>query len=147
MATTEWGRQTEQMAMSISVDEDQYKVGEEILLHVATKNVGDQPVAIVVRSPWVDFTLLVRDASGKGIPKNSFGQQRTESGMQGRRLTKELAPGATHADDLEFSRGFHVSVPGEYHVVATRPVYRRGRTDEVTKLTSNAVTIRIVSGD
>ena len=69
---TVWGNQVSGQALSIRTEQAAFRAGEPILLNLTLKNFGQNPVVAVVRSPWLDYDIQVREASGSTVPHTEF---------------------------------------------------------------------------
>ena len=147
MNEIQWGRSTEDLAISISVPEPVCRSGDAIVLSISLKNIGRTPVPIVVRSTWIDYATTVRYEDGTEVPKTEYALQMMEAAQEGRRLTRELMPEEVTTENLELSKAFEMTQPGNYAVVATRATYKRGKLDEYATVTSNELTFKVVPRD
>jgi hypothetical protein len=143
MIETQWGVATEDLAISISVSQADFRPCDTVEMHLILKNVGDGKVPIVQRSPWIDYAVTVRRGDASEVPKTPYALQMIDAAAYGRRATGELAPGETLAEPLELSKAFDLSAPGVYTVVAKREVYKKGRLDQYATVTSNELTMRV----
>ena len=147
MAEIQWGMTTEDLAISIYVAKLQYKVCESIVLNLALKNAGDTPTPIVVRSAWSDYTLKVYREGFAEIPKTPYAVRKIEAASAGSRATTELMPGEVQTTSLDLDKGFDMSVPGLYKMIATRETYKKGKLDEYATVRSNELIIEIIQAD
>lgn len=144
MNKVEWGKVTEDLAISLSAAEPRYGPRDTITLNIALKNFGNTPVPIVMRSPWIDYTLSVRYDETTDIPKTAYAQQMIESAAEGRRANYQLKPGEVLTESIELSKAYDVKAHGLYKVVATRETYEKGKLDRYATVTSNELTIEII---
>ena len=143
MDEPKWGPTTEGLAILLSVTKPEFKPDEPIILSVALKNKSDAPVPIVVRMPWVVYSLTVRFEGRSEVPKTPYALHLIEVGGLGARATSQLPPGEVTTANVELSAGFDMKRPGSYTVVATRETYKTGKLDEYATVTSNTLTIRV----
>jgi hypothetical protein len=142
MNNPQWGKATEDLAISIQAARPRYKVGEPVTLDVRLKNVGKTPTRIVVRPDWGDYTLEVRRGSTV-VPKTPFAEQMIEAAALGPRANAELGPGEVRTTRFELDKGFDLSAPGSYKVIVTRGTYKKGTLDQFATVTSNDLTLQI----
>lgn len=143
MTEIQWGKPTEDLAISLSVAQRVYRMGEPITLNIALRNVGREPVPIVVRLVWYDYSLSVRHEGRTEIAKTTYATEMIEGAAEGRRATRQLAPGEVLSESLELTEGYRMREPGRYHVVATRETYKRGKLDEYATVTSNELVVEV----
>ena len=143
MRDIQWGKPTEDLAISLSVAQRVYRAGEPITLNIALKNVGREPVPIVVRLVWYDYSLSVRYEGRTELARTPYAVQMIEAAEEGRRVTRQLTPGEVLSETLELAEGYRMTEPGKYHVVATRETYKRGKLDEYATVTSNELVIEV----
>jgi len=143
MSDIQWGKPTEDLAISLSVAQRVYRAGEPIALNIALRNVGREPVPIVLRLVWYDYSLSVRYEGRAEIAKTPYALEMIEGAAEGRRATRQLMPGEMRSESLELTEGYRMREPGRYHVVATRETYKRGKLDEYATVTSNELVIEV----
>src|ERR1700722_5111563 len=107
MTERHWGEKIAGIALSSSVPKATFKRSEDIVLDIILKNFGEKPVAMVVRSPWLDYPYPVRNSRGQQISMNEFGQQRAEVATAGRKSSRDLKVGESQTDDIELSKAFN----------------------------------------
>ncbi len=93
MNKTQWGRETEGLTISLSTEKAVFESNDTIGLNISLKNTGPTPTAIVVRSPWIDYDISVRDENNNELPKSAYAQQMRETAAEGLRRTQQLMPG------------------------------------------------------
>lgn len=143
MDDIQWGKRTEDIAISISVTEPIYIPDQAIVLNIIMKNVGKTPVPIVVRSPWVDYSTRVWFEGRTEIPKTSYALRMIKAATVGRRATRELMAGEVITESLELNKAYGMTRPGTYVVIVTRETYQKGTLDHFATVTSNELTIKI----
>lgn len=139
-----WGDKEENLAMSLSVAKEAYRLGELIPLRISLKNFGSAPVPVVIRSPWSDYTLKIQYERRVNIEKTSYGLQMAETAAEGRRATRQLMPEEVITEDLELTQGYDMKLPGSYTIVASRIVYKNGETNQYATITSNELVVKII---
>ena len=143
MTGNQWGTPTEGLAISLSVPEPVYRLGEPVVIDITLKNVATTPVPVVIRSVWYDYSLSVRDEDRAELAPTPYATQRIEAAAEGRRATRDLGPGDMLADDCELSKAFDMTRPGSYTIVATRETYKLGTLDQYATVTSNELTVTV----
>ncbi|MCC6536116.1 MAG: hypothetical protein IT162_01100 [Bryobacterales bacterium] len=133
---TVWGNQVSGQALSIRTEQAAFRAGEPILLNLTLKNFGQNPVVAVVRSPWLDYDIQVREASGSTVPHTEFAAQMKETAQEGRRAQQSLPGGATLEDAIDLAQVCALK-PGKYSVTASRLVNAAGA------VTSNTLTFEV----
>lgn len=78
------------------------------------------------------------------VLQTPFARQQIEAAAYGRRATLEMVPEQTLVESVELSKGYDLSAPDVYKVVARRKTYRKGKLDEYATVTSNELAIRVV---
>jgi len=143
MEDNEWGEITQGLAISISVAKPSYKRGEAISLNIALKNFSEDPVPIVIRSTWIDFSTEVFLDKGNQLPKLPYAVQMMESALEGRRMSSELKPGAMIEETLELTTVYDMTTPGAYSVIVTRTAYHKGKMDQQAVVASKELAIQV----
>lgn len=145
MANIEWGSVIEDLAISLSVDQPVFRLGDTIPLHIALRNFGTTPITIVMRSPWIDFSLLVRDENGREIPESDYMRQMRETAAQARRAMHQLMPGDVVTETLDLDKAYELKIPGLYTVSANHTTFKKGMLDQFAEVASNELKIRIAA--
>ncbi len=143
MKERQWGEKKEGLAISIVVSEADYKKSDDIVLDILLKNFGANPVPLVVRSQWIDYTYVVSNSLGQHTMKNAFGRQREEAGQEGRKMIVDLRPGESRSDEFELSKAFDLK-PGTYTVFVARTFQNSSHAGQLVTVRSNLITFRVV---
>lgn len=143
MDDIQWGKPTEDLAISISVTEPIYGPDQAIVLNIAMKNVGKTPVPIVVRSSWIDYSTRAWFEGRTEIPKTPYALRMIKAAAVGRRATRELMTGEVVTESLELNKAYDMTRPGTYVVIVTRETYQKGKLNHFATVTSNELTIKI----
>jgi hypothetical protein len=142
MNRTEWGSPKEDVALSLSTDQSVFKLGETVRLTFSLKNIGVVPVTLQVRSPWVDYELIVRTEGGSQLDESLYAQHKREVAEQGRRMYSQLMPGEETTNTLELEKVSDFPSPGLYMVSAKRQVFKKGTLDQLIEVTSNELRLK-----
>lgn len=145
MNQTQWGSTIEDLAISLSTEQSVFRPGDSIKLNIALKNVGATPATIVVRSPWIDFDLSVRDESGNELPPTQFLQMKREASVEGRLRTQKLMPGEAFVETVDLDKAYNLNKTGLYKVSAKHHTSKGGTLDQFVEVPSNELTFRIAA--
>lgn len=113
----EWGPQSSGFALSVTVDRDTYKLGQDVPLHIACiRNGQDWTVEKVHYNPACAPDIQVVDSSGAPVARGLGRQQFRGGPMSDRHVAAgEIVPGGTTLRDA----GLLPQAPGTYRVTAT----------------------------
>jgi len=145
MNKTQWGRETEGLTISLSTEKAVFESNDTIGLNISLKNTGPTPTAIVVRSPWIDYDISVRDENNNELPKSAYAQQMRETAAEGLRRTQQLMPGEELTETLELDKAYDLKKPNRYTVSVKHHTYRREALDQFAEVTSKELPIRVAS--
>jgi hypothetical protein len=126
------------ISTTISADHDVVKVGSEVRVILATKNISDKPIpyAECVHYKDMDEFYEFKVWRADGVPV----QHRSHPPYTLNCAFDELQPGATISDYEPLSNDWDLNRPGKYFV----QLDRHGTPSKLTIETSNVITVTVV---
>jgi len=147
MDDIQWGETTEDLTIAIYVDNPVYKPGETIVLNILLKNVGEMPLPLVIRSPWLDYNLRAWHEDSTEMSKTPYALRVIKVATVGRRAVRQLMPEEVITDTLEIDKVYDMSALGSYKIAATRETFKKQNSDEFATVESNELIIKIAEED
>jgi hypothetical protein len=132
--------------LTISVPKAEFYAGEAIKLHSSLTNSGLEPVMIVQRSVWLNYTLSVIDPSGAAVPESAYAVKAKEGAEAGYLSIRQIKSGEEFAEMLDLDKMFEMKKPGIYKVRAQRWVSRTKAFEAPLFLGSNELVLRVAPG-
>ena len=129
--------------LTISAPKAGFYAGEAIKLQLSLTNSGSEPVTIVGRSVWLNYTLSVIDPSGAAVPESAYAARAKEGAEAGFRSIGQIKSGEEVAEMLDLDKMFEMKKPGIYKVRAHRWVSRTKAFEAPLLLGSNELALRI----
>ena len=108
------------VTLTITGPKGEFNAHEEIKLLVSLTNSSSDPVTIVQRSHWLNYTLSVTDPSGKVLPETAYSTQAKDGAEAGYRAIRQVKPGEGVGDTLDLDKMFEMKKPGVYKIMAQR---------------------------
>ena len=134
--------------MTISLKQKTVKPGAEVIVSIDVVNISDKTLMVRRNRPPSPYTVQIVDGAGKEFALTDLGRVLVGGGMTtdakgNRRMVlgdfREggLAAGKTLHEEVEVSRIYDLSQPGEYTI-------RFQRTDPATRLTISSNTVTLI---
>jgi hypothetical protein len=131
-------------SLQIAAQQDQLKVGEDIMLDVTIINTSDRLITLADTNRACDYVWDVRDESDKGVPDTPLMRQKgcpsTGSALTGRNMVIMLKPTESYKLELSVRELKTISQPGKYTIQLSRAL---SQNDKETVVKSNKVTISV----
>jgi hypothetical protein len=116
-----WGSTVNGMALSIATEKDKYALGEEILLNVLLKNVGDKEASLWEEAPAYSYKPSVLLPDGKACPLTPFGKSLLRDDSQGISSSSiRLKSGEMACVEFVMNRLYDFTRNGKYKVSVRR---------------------------
>ncbi len=141
---------TESLTIGLSLEEEKVESGEPVFVKVKLKNVSQETIALEERKPEKDFRFDVRDASGNKVDKLRYLKVLPkEKSPSAKRI---IPPGEQREYEVNLSRMFDLSIRamgdlirGKEYEIQAHKIISRPDEDDVGKLSSNKVNLKVVS--
>ena len=137
------GTSSHPFTITISASEHAFRAGAKVRVHVMLTNISDETLNME-RSPDPEkaeehYTVLVHDKkNGKDVPKTDYGRSIREGEAIGSEIAVWLKPGESLEENVDISKLFDISYPGEYEVQLSRHISDDPKKETVE---SNKITI------
>jgi hypothetical protein len=132
-----------QFSIHIATQQDQPKVGQDIILDVTITNISDRTIVMELTSEACDYVWDVRDTNGNEVPESPEMLQlgcQDPPGMTGADMIFPLKPNESYRTKLSMSKWKAISHPGEYTIQLSRGL---NRIQKETVVKSNKITISV----
>ena len=153
----EWGKEAGPFRLSISSDRDKYTIGEAIKITAILKNVSDHSVIFRRTGPAAfQFQMDIRLPMPAWIPwkprapLTPLGQQEMDPRLFSGIAGAEARVGAEMTDEVEISKLFEMSTPGDYSITFScrqqvgSPKDQSGAERPMVTVVSNQITVTVL---
>jgi hypothetical protein len=147
-------------SLTISVPQNVVKVGSNVTVNVAMKNISDHDIGCGGRIGFlgVDYDIVVSDSGGRPMPEGEFlREQRARvptrlrgrvSGGSGSEVSCTLKPGQVHQNFFIANLARDMTKPGTYTIQISQTVYASNEDAKAGRkvvVKSNKLTVRVTN--
>ncbi len=143
-AKEEWGAMLEGCQVSIQSEKDIFAYCEPIILKIAIRNNGAEPVLLIVARPDKDCIAIVKNSKGKAVPLTAYGRHLSDSLLGGFDHGVHLDPGQKREYTLLVNRIHDMTRKDTYSIVVKCVVPKQDGKG-YAEVTSNTIPV-VVKG-
>jgi dipeptidyl aminopeptidase/acylaminoacyl peptidase len=133
----------EDFTVAIGAPQDEVKVGSDVRLTIALRNVSDHQIAFAHRpganNAEFSYRIEVKDAAGHVVEATAYGREALQHQQEESRMVEYVQPGKAAVQTAHLEKLVNMNRPGRYTVQVFRKDVKSGAVVRSNELTLNVV--------